>query len=627
MRRSICYCEPNYALAGEVNTWKFVYTTASNLPKGTVLRFDMLSNGRDIDWEVPTVNMKKAGNVIYLKLDDDKTVQGKEIKFEDRFTPQYEFVLPAEVETGANLTFIVGSSKKDEKTFKKNGTCAQSHAQRRRPFHLLIDTRGKGEFEEPEVFNLDVRGNVLRDIRVITPSFTSRNKRFDVMVRFEDSYGNLTSNAPDDTLIELTYENIRENLNWKLFVPETGFLNLPNLYFNEPGIYTIQLINTKTKESFRSSPIKCFADNHNGLYWGQLHGESEKFDSTENIENCLCHIRDEKALNFTAASPFDNNEETPNEVWKMVSQNIDEYNETDRFVTFLGFQWEGPSPKEGIRHMIYAKDNKPILRSKDSKYNTLKKIYKSQNPKELISIPTFTMGKGYDFDFNDFDPEFERVVEIYNAWGSSECLQKEGNSWPVNGTGKYCAKESAEGSIQKALQNNCRFGFVAGGLDDRGIYAGFFEGDQEQYCPGFTGIIAKDHSRASLFEALYKRSCYATTGKRIILDLNIAGLPIGSISDTEEKHGFIYNRHLSGFAAGTEDLDAIEIVRNGEVIHTIKPKEGYHTDFTYDDMVPLGEVTLDAKDKKPPFVYYYMRVTQKDGHMAWSSPIWIDNLH
>ncbi|MGZ3733050.1 MAG: DUF3604 domain-containing protein, partial [Parachlamydiaceae bacterium] len=34
----------------------------------------------------------------------------------------------------------------------------------------------------------------------------------------------------------------------------------------------------------------------------------------------------------------------------------------------------------------------------------------------------------------------------------------------------------------------------------------------------------------------------------------------------------------------------------------------------------------DAKDKKPPFVYYYLRVTQVDGHMAWSSPIWVDYI-
>ena len=38
-------------------------------------------------------------------------------------------------------------------------------------------------------------------------------------------------------------------------------------------------------------------------------------------------------------------------------------------------------------------------------------------------------------------------------------------------------------------------------------------------------------------------------------------------------------------------------------------------------MIPLEKAVIEAKDKKPPFAYYYLRITQEDGHMAWSSPI------
>ena len=114
----------------------------------------------------------------------------------------------------------------------KKGNSCQKTVQRKRPFPLYIDTKGKGDYKDPEVFHLDVRGNYLQTLRIIAPSLVSRNKRFDVIVRFEDKYGNLTSNAPEGTLIDLSYEHLRENLNWKLFVPETGFIALPNLYFN-----------------------------------------------------------------------------------------------------------------------------------------------------------------------------------------------------------------------------------------------------------------------------------------------------------------------------------------------------------------------------------------------------------
>lgn len=621
MRRSICYCEPSIAPAGEVRNWKFVFAPSVNLPKGTKLKFDMQSKGRDIDWHVPSANLKNGKNVIFAQMENGKILQAKEIETPDSFTPDFEFVLPSALEAGSTLTIVMGSPKANEGA--KNGTRAQTNAQRRRSFNLYVDPTGKGNYDEPEVFSIDIKGAELESIRILTPSFVARNKRFDVVVRFEDRYGNLTNNAHEDTLIELSHEHLRENLNWKLFVPETGFITLPNLYFNEPGIYTIRLRNSHTKETFQSCPIKCFSENTRHLFWGILHGESDRYDSTENIESCLRHFRDDKAINFYASSPFESIEETSNDIWKLITQNITEFDENDRFACFLGFQWPGVPKEEGVRQIIYLKDSKQILRRKEAKSSSLSKIYKSFSPKEIISIPTFTMGKGFEYDFANFDPDFERVVEIYNAWGSSECTKKEGNGRPIQTTGKTGIQESAEGAIQKALLRNCRFGFVAGGLDDRGIYSDFYEGDQEQYSPGMTAIICQEHSRSSIGEALYNRSCYATTGERIILGLHLAGIPMGSETSTAQKHGLRINRHLSGYVAGTTTLKSVEIIRNGKVIKTFDTDQ-YFLDFTYDDMTPIEKVVVDAKDKKPPFVFYYLRVTQEDGHMAWSSPIWVD---
>lgn len=622
MRRSISYCEPNYAIAGEAKTWKFIYAPSATLPKGTRLKFDLQSKGREIDWQVPSVNLKKPEAVIYAQLSNGKILTATELDVPDNIVPQFEFILPGVVEAGDSITIVLGA--KEGESPKKGATIrAQTTAQRRRPFILYVDPSGKGHYGDPEVFSMDIRGGELANIRLLTPSFVAKNKRFDVIVRFEDEFGNLTNQAPDDTLIELSHEHLRENLNWKLFVPETGFISLPNLYFNEAGVYTIQLVNSKTKQVFRSSPIRCFPENNKHLFWGLLHGESDRFDSTENIENCLRHFRDDKAFNFYGTSPFESQEETSNETWKFISQNIVDFDEDERFTTLLGFQWQGENKSEGLRLLTYAKENKPILRKKDLKNSTLKKIYKYFSPKELISIPSFTMAKGAEYHFDNFDPDFERVVEIYNAWGSSEMTKKEGNPKPISSSKRF--QESADGSIQKALQRNCRFGFVAGGLDDRGIFADLYDSDQEQYTPGLTAIIAPTHTREALIEALYQRSCYATTGERIIIGLYLASIPMGKEISTAEKPGLAVNRHLSGYVAGTTRLQKVEIIRNGKVLKIFEPNN-YFLEFTYDDMTPLEKVVIQAKDKKPPFVYYYLRVTQEDGHMAWSSPIWVDYI-
>lgn len=620
MRRSICQCEPVATFSGELGTWKFTYSTAVSLPKGTRLRFDIMSKGRPIDWQVPQANLKEKSNLIWAEMPDGKTLAAKEVMLPDAFAPVFEFTLLSEVKTGDSFSIYMGTPEKQK---PEKGNRCQSLVQRRRPFHLFIDPKGKGDFREPEIFTMDVRGNKLQNIRIIVPSIVAKNRRFDVTVRFEDKFGNLTSNAPEGTLIELSYEQLRENLTWKLFVPETGFLNLPNLYFNETGIYRIQLLNTNTKEKFFSPPIKCFAEADRSLYWGLLHGESERVDSTENIEGCLRHFRDEYALQFFATSPFENAEETSNETWKSVSLQVAEFNEEMRFIAFLGFQWFGNTPEEGLRQIIYSKDARPLLRRKDSKSNNLKKIYKSHNPKEFISIPSFTMGKGFETTFEDFTPEYERVVEIYNAWGSSECLEKEGNLRPICSSDKKGIVESEKGSIRRALARNIRFGFVAGGLDDRGVYSGLFESDQTQYSPGLTAIFAIEQTREALIQALHNRACYATTGERMVIGLFIAGSAMGTELSTKAKPGLVINRYITGYAAGTAPLKEVALIRNGEVFHTFHPKESSF-EFEYDDFKNLGEIALASPDERPHFVYYYMRVVQEDGHIAWSSPIWID---
>lgn len=623
MRRSICYCEPNLALAGELSTWKFSYTTATSLPKGTRLKFDLLSRGREIDWEVPSVSHKEKKNLIWAETPEGKILSAKELAKDEFSASSFEFVLPGEIKAGDTLSFFIGTAEKNKEESRKKGNRAQTSIQRRRPFYLYIDPKGKGDYRDPEIFTIDVRGNVLRNIRIIAPSLVGKNKRFDVIIRFEDIFGNLTNNAPEGTLVEVSYEHLRENLNWKLFVPETGFINVPNLYFNEPGIYKIQLRNLKTNETYFSSPIKCFAEVDKSIYWGLLHGESEKIDSLENIEACLRHFRDEKNGQFYAVSPFESVEETPNDIWKTICAQVAEFNEDYRFITLLGFQWFNQAPEEGLRHLIYSKDNKQILRKKDMKTNTLKKIYKSHTTKDLISIPSFTMAKGFETTFVDFDPDYERVVEIYNAWGSSECTAKEGNLRPIATEGKKGVSETEKGSIRKALNNNCRFGFVAGGLDDRDVYSDFYESDQIQYSPGMTAIIAIEQTREALFQALVNRSCYATTGERIVLGFNIAGASMGSELNTKSKPGLSFNRHITGFVAGTKAIKEILFIRNGKPFHTIHPKQA-HYEFAIDDTELLSKILMPAQGEKPPFIYYYIRVVQEDGHIAWGSPIWID---
>jgi hypothetical protein len=109
----------------------------------------------------------------------------------------------------------------------------------------------------------------------------------------------------------------------------------------------------------------------------------------------------------------------------------------------------------------------------------------------------------------------------------------------------------------------------------------------------------------------------------MVLSFQVSGIGIGQEASTADKPGLAINRHISGFAAGTKNLKTVEIIRNGEVIKTFKPVNSYSLEFEFDDLTDISKTLLNG-DKKPPFVFYYIRVTQEDGHMAWASPIWID---
>lgn len=621
MRRSISLCEPATCLAGQMLTWKFHHTPATTLPKGAKLRFDLASRGRDIDWQLPRIDLsKKATDVIYLEMPGGEIVAAKEAK--QTTSPSFDFTLPKEVKAGSTLTIVMGGYAPNGKELPDGEIAAQSYTQRRRTFNLYIDPKGKNNFDDSEEFHLDIKGNLLDNIRVLTPAFVTRGKRFDVTIRFEDQFGNLTGFAPEDTLIELSYENLRENLNWKLFVPETGFITLPNLYFNEPGTYRIQLRNLQNNHVSFSAPIRCYAEEASQLLWGSLHSESEKVDTLEEPESSLRHFRDEACFNFYGTSVASTDENLTADSWKSLSNQVAEFNEEDRFGAFLGYMWTGANTKEGSRLITYSKDARGLFKSDDIKTNTLKKLYKSVPAKETLSTIVFSMSPTNGFNMEDVDSDIERLAEIYNAWGCSECSHKEGNPMPISSApGKI--KELESGSIRAALNKGLRFGFTAGGLDDRGIFENLFDSTQVQYTPGITAVICKSQQRDHIFEALYKRHCYATTGERILMDFLICGHPMGSEISAIEKPGLTINRYLHGFVAGTSELSHIEIIRCGQVWQTLQAPQGaLNMEISIDDLSSPDKISLN-KDSKP-FIYYYLRAFQKDGHVAWSSPIWID---
>ena len=143
MRRSICFCEAHHANAGDTTTWKFIYTTAANLPKGTKLRFDMQSSSRPTDWQIPQTNLKIKENLIWAETPDNKILSATLVSNTESC---FEFILPQEIKIGDQMTFFIGTPDFNES--KQKGTTCQKNVQRKRLFILFIHPKGKSYFKK-----------------------------------------------------------------------------------------------------------------------------------------------------------------------------------------------------------------------------------------------------------------------------------------------------------------------------------------------------------------------------------------------------------------------------------------------------------------------------------------------
>lgn len=130
----------------------------------------------------------------------------------------------------------------------------------------------------------------------------------------------------------------------------------------------------------------------------------------------------------------------------------------------------------------------------------------------------------------------------------------------------------SKGFVQNALQEGLRLGFVGGGdmhysWPGDHVKCGYPPTD---YTAGLTAVWCRANDRDAIWQGLYNRRCYATTGARIIVDFRVAGMLMGSEISLSHAPFLKENREIYVEVHGTSKLDAVELVRNGKVIRTLE---------------------------------------------------------
>lgn len=121
-------------------------------------------------------------------------------------------------------------------------------------------------------------------------------------------------------------------------------------------------------------------------------------------------------------------------------------------------------------------------------------------------------------------------------------------------------------------------------------------------------ILTDDFTEDGIYAALRARRMYATEDKNLDLDYTVNGNMMGSIIDVPEKLNFEISFNDPD---RTDSIAKVELVVNSGKVA-----------YTWDSAADLtkGSVSVELA---PEYTYYFVRVTEGDGDLAVTAPVWV----
>ena len=364
---------------------------------------------------------------------------------------------------------------------------------------------------------------------------------------------------------------------------------------DKPGIYHIHARAAGLKDEYL--PVKVTDQDDLNIYWGQLHGHTGFSDGIETPTDYYTYGRDIGMLDFCAANDHAEGQNVDNK-WQRTIAAAREFYKPGEFVTLAGYEWTA----EGHRNVYFAEatDDLPLIWGRDETtptYWDLVRKLKASGKEAIIGYHT-----AHPTDLANFDPELQRIVELHSMWGTSEYP---GNPGWTKTRDPYIPMSCA----QSALARGQKLSFVGGGDSHHGRPGRFWVGSRWNilaHKEGAAAVLAPKLERRDVFDALKKHNTYATTGERILLVFEANGHGMGDEFDADGPVTIHFE------VGATSELSQVDIVRDNVDIWS-----KYATGLKFD-----GEIKDESLT--PGSHYYYLRVTQKSGDRAWSSPVYVN---
>ena len=378
---------------------------------------------------------------------------------------------------------------------------------------------------------------------------------------------------------------------------------------------------TVTRADGKSASFSWFftvGESRYQLYFGQLHSHTQYSDGAGSLESALSYVKnlpDSANVQFVAftdhsnyfdksgaANPegalYDMSLATPysQETWNSYRSAVAAFNEANAgsLVALAGFEmtWSGgPGHINTFNTPGIVSRNNTTLNNKTD-YAGMRAYYALLSQQEgadslsQFNHPGNTFGTFGDFAF--WDPVIDSRMYMVEA-GNGEGQIGAGGYYPSY---EYYTMALDKGWHLAPTNNQDNHKGRWGNANDaRDV------------------ILTDDFSEQGIYDALRAMRMYATEDKNLEIGYTVNGMLLGSsLTEVPEK----LDIHVT-----VNDPDASDSISKVEVI-----VNSGKTAYTWDDPAVLAtgdlSVTLD-----PDYSYYYIRVTQGDGDLAVTAPVWV----
>ena len=235
----------------------------------------------------------------------------------------------------------------------------------------------------------------------------------------------------------------------------------------------------------------------------------------------------------------------------------------------------------------------PAVGSGDLVRDDTKHLYEDVRRMGGIAI-SHTSGTRMGTDWRDNDPEIEPVVEIMQGartnyeYVGAPLSARSGD--PQDAPGGY----QPIGMVRNAWNKGYRLGTTVSSDHGSTHYS-------------YTMVYADRVTRQGILDAIRRRHTYGATDN-ILLDVRMGGNFMGDEFHTAAPVPMTVK------VRGTTDLARVTVFRGERLLYVHEP-EGQEALFEYLDQGASAGMGLQ---------YYYVRVEQSDGNVAWGSPIWVN---